>query len=107
MSGYFWDDRFFENNEDYEEIRRMMNNCLERLVGNKREYAIYRFGLAGQKEHSIYETAEHFSIPIERVRTLDSSILRAMKIRMPTIRSRSSCLRKFLLDYWKDSYDNR
>lgn len=96
MSGYFWNEIFFENQEDYEEIRKIMNNCLEQLVGKKREYAIYRFGLAGQKEHSLYETAEHFSISVERVRTLDNSTLRAMKIRMPTIRSRSSRLKKFL-----------
>ncbi len=96
MSGYFWDEIFFENQEDYEEIRKIMNNCLEQLVGKKREFAIYRFGLAGQKEHSLYETAEHFSISVERVRTLDNSTLRAMKIRMPTICSRSSRLKKFL-----------
>ncbi len=96
MSGYFGNEQFFENLADYEEIREMMNDCLEQLIGKKREYAIYRFGLAGQKEHSLYETAEHFSISVERVRTLDSSTLRAMRIRMPTIRSRSLCLKKFL-----------
>ncbi len=96
MSGYFGDEQFFENQADYEEIREMMNDCLEKLIGKKREYAIYRFGLAGQKEHSLYETAEYFSISVERVRTLDSSTLRAMRIRMPTICSRSSCLKKFL-----------
>lgn len=96
MSGYFWSDSFFENQEDYEEIRDMMNDCLNQLVGIKREFAIYRFGLDGQKEHSLRETAEHFSISTERVKTLDSSILRTMGIRMPTIRSRSKRLKKFL-----------
>ena len=96
MSGYFWDDRFFENHEDYEEIRTIMNDCLEQLSGSKREFAIYRFGLAGQTEHSMYETAEHFSISVGKVKILDSTILRGMKIRMPTIQSRSSHLKKFL-----------
>ena len=99
MSGYFWDERFFENQEAYEEIRKMMNNCLEQLVGKKREFAIYRFGLAGQKEHSLQETAEHFSISVERVRIIDSSILRAMRIRMPTIRTENSKLKKFLEEW--------
>lgn len=32
MSGYFGDERFFDNQEDYEKIRKMMNNYLEQLV---------------------------------------------------------------------------
>ncbi len=96
MSGFFWDEKFFKDQEGYEEVRKKMNDCLEKLVGEKREFAIYRFGLAGQKEHSLYETSEHFSISVEKVKSLDSSVLRAMKIRMPTIRSRSTHLEKFL-----------
>lgn len=96
MSGYYWDDRFFEYREDFEEIRSLMNDCLDKVIGKQREYAIYRFGLEGQKEHSLKETAEHFSITTGRVRCLDCSIMRAMGIRMPTIRSRSPKLKEFL-----------
>lgn len=91
MSGYFWDDRFFED----EEIRKEMNNCLDKLVGISREFAIYRFGLDGQKEHSLCETAEYFSISTKRVKTYECSTLRKMGIRMPNIRS-SSRLNDFL-----------
>ena len=96
MSGYYWDDRFFEYREDFEEIRSLMNDCLDKVVGKQREYAIYRFGLERQKEHSLKETTEHFSITAGRVRCLDCSIMRAMGIRMPIIRSRSSNLKEFL-----------
>ena len=96
MSGYYWDDKFFEYRKDFEEIRALMNDCLHNVVGKKREYAIYRFGLEGEKEHSLKETAEHFSITAARVKSLDCSIMRTMKIRMPTIRSRSPRLKEFL-----------
>ena len=72
-----------------------MNARLEQLVGSLREYAIYRFGLCGQEEHSLQETAEHYSFSPERVVSLDSAVLRQMGIRMPYI-GRSSRLKKFL-----------
>ena len=96
MSGYFWDDRFFEDKEGFEETRALMNDCLHTVVGKYREYAIYRFGLEGRKEHLLHETAEHFSITTARVRSLDCSIMRTMGIRMPTIRSRSTRVKEFL-----------
>ena len=83
MSGYYWDDKFFEYREDFEKMRTLMNDCLDKVVAKEREYAIYRFGLEGQKEHSLKETAEHFAITPARVRSLDCSIMRMMKIRMP------------------------
>ena len=86
MSGYFWNDSFFENQAEYEKIREMMNGCLDHLTGKTREFAIYRFGLEGQKEHSLRETAEYFSVSHQRVRALDCHILRAMGIRMPAER---------------------
>ena len=85
MSSYLWNDSLFKN-PGYEEIREEMNSCLDKLIGKMREYAIYRFGLDGQKEHSLHETAEYFSISAERVRSLDSRALRMMGIRIPTIR---------------------
>lgn len=96
MSGYFWHDVFFEKKEFFEEIRALMNDCLDALSDEEREYAIYRFGLEGQKEHSLKETAEHFSIAKGRVASLDSGILRMMGIRMPSIRHRSSRLKDYL-----------
>lgn len=36
MSGYYWDDRFFEYGEDFEEIRSLMNDCLDKVVGKQR-----------------------------------------------------------------------
>ncbi len=96
MSGYFWSDSFFENKNDYEEIRQIMNDNLDKLVGKHREFAIYRFGLDGQKEHSFIETVEHFSLSHVRVKALESSILRTMGIRMPTIRPKNVNLKQFL-----------
>ena len=96
MSGYFWNDSYFENQAEYEELRELMNSCLDQLVGKTREYAIYRFGLDGQKEHSLSETAEYFSISARRVRSLDCHILRTMSIRMPTPPSQRLRLKEFL-----------
>ena len=96
MSGYYWDDRFFEYREDFEEIRSLMNDCLDKVVGKQREYAIYRFGLEGKKEYSLKETADHFSITTARVRELDCRIMRVMRITMPTYRARSPRLKEFL-----------
>ena len=66
-----------------------MNECLEQLTSKKREFAIYRFGLQEQEMHSREETAKYFSISIKEVRILECTVLREMKLRLPTVRSRT------------------
>lgn len=101
MSGYYCGDRFFKDVIEemdicckYEEIIEKMDNCLDKLKGRHREYAIYRFGLDGQKPHSSFETAERFSIPVERVKSLDFRTLRKMGLKLP--HKRSSKVNEFL-----------
>ena len=96
MSGYFWSDTFFDDLEGYGEIKKIMEENLSRLSTRLAEFATYRFGLNGENIHSRQETAAHLSIPLESINGIESSVLRQMGLRMPTIRSRSSRLRKYL-----------
>ncbi len=96
MSGYFWNDKFFENPESYEEIKKTMEENLSQFSQKLAEFTTYRFGLNGENIHSRSETAEYFSIPLERIPAIESAVLHQMGLRMPTPRSRSSRLRKYL-----------
>lgn len=47
------------------------------VKGKNREFIIYRLGLNGQESHTYEETAEHFSISVERAKQLERQIFRS------------------------------
>ena len=89
MSSYNWSDRFFYEADENTRalIMNHMNNHIEWISKNYRDFAIFRFGLLGNPMHSRIETAMKFCIPLSRVRALESSVLRQMCLKMPTYRS--------------------
>ena len=56
------------------EFKMAIEDNLDNLTGKYKDFAIYRFGLLGNPEHSREDTAEHFSISLDRICTLENSI---------------------------------
>ena len=85
--------------ECLEELGISESEFLEGLEvsGKKKEFIIYRLGLNGQEMHTYEETAEYFSISVERVKQLEGYILRPL-LRNQYIRSmhNSKKMKEFL-----------
>jgi RNA polymerase sigma factor (sigma-70 family) len=65
-------------------LARGLGEALERLSERERSVIALRFGLQGQREHTLSEVADHMGVSLERVRQIQ---MRAItKLRTPGLR---------------------
>jgi RNA polymerase sigma factor (sigma-70 family) len=68
---------------DKKELKDVLEKGLERLTPREKQVLCFRFGLCGQKEHTLEEIAEIMHVTRERVRQIEQKGLR--KMRNPSI----------------------
>lgn len=62
-----------------EEIIKELYTALRKLENRERTYLIYRFGLNDGHEHSVSETAFHFSLSESRAKSVEKEALQKMR----------------------------
>ena len=61
------------------ETIKEMYDALNKLENRERTYILYRFGFEDGKEHSIIDTAFHFSLSVSRAKSVEKSALHKMR----------------------------
>ncbi len=61
------------------ETIKEMYDALNKLENRERTYILYRFGFEDGKEHSVIDTAFHFSLSVSRAKSVEKSALHKMR----------------------------
>lgn len=61
-------------------IRRKIERYLWNFSEWRKAFAIYRFGLRGEKVHSRMDTSKYFGISVQEVRLLEATVLTDIRI---------------------------
>jgi RNA polymerase primary sigma factor len=75
-------------------LQRHMDDAMEVLSPRERQVLRLRYGLAGNREHTLGEIADQLGVTSERVRQIESAAL--SKLRQPKLRNK---LREYLDEY--------
>jgi RNA polymerase primary sigma factor len=75
-------------------LRRHMDDAMQVLSPRERQVLRMRYGLAGEREHTLGEIADQLGVTSERVRQIESAAL--SKLRQPKLRHK---LREYLDEY--------
>jgi RNA polymerase primary sigma factor len=75
-------------------LRRHMDDALQVLSPRERQVLRLRYGLAGEREHTLGEIADQLGVTSERVRQIEAAAL--SKLRQPKLRHK---LREYLDEY--------
>jgi RNA polymerase primary sigma factor len=75
-------------------LRRHMDDAMQVLTPRERQVLRLRYGLSGEREHTLGEIADQLGVTSERVRQIESAAL--SKLRQPKLRHK---LREYLDEY--------
>ena len=62
--------------DDHEKLRQLFRAVLDLLTPEEQAIITFRFGLKGERDHTLAETMEQFDVTRERIRQIEAKALR-------------------------------